>query len=68
MSNGCGCLATIGAFLVLWFILSLISAGLIFFLWNWVIVWLFYAPVITFWRAWAIGVILGLLGSIFGKR
>lgn len=68
MSEFKGCFTTVVLFLLLWFILSLVSGVLIYLLWNWVIVWLFCAPVVTFWKAWGIGVILGLIGSIFRKN
>lgn len=49
------------AFIILLIFVSLIAAIPTYFLWNWLMVSIFGLKVITFWQAWGINFLAGIL-------
>lgn len=58
---GCGCLI-VPAFIVAWVALM---SGILMLLWNWIAVGLFHAPVINFWQAVGLSILMNIIGSAF---
>lgn len=46
-------------------IFSLIGAGILMLAWNFVVLGLFHGPALGFWQAYAISIMLSIIGSAF---
>lgn len=44
----------------------LITAAIIFVLWNWLVPGVFNGPVITYWQALVGGILIGVIGRLVG--
>jgi len=53
------------ALLALIAVVSGILGGIFMLLWNWVIVGIFGAPVLSFWQAWGLWIIISMVGGSF---
>lgn len=61
----------IGAILIILSVIALIIgiaagvAAIFMLLWNWLMPMIFGLPVLTFWQAWGLWILLGLIGGLF---
>ena len=60
-----GCLGIVLATIAPVAVLNSVSAFILYLLWNWLLVSLFNAPVITYWQALGFIILLSVIGSFF---
>ena len=61
-------LALILALIILLVIITLVSGGVLMFIWNVVVAGIFHGPAISYWQALVLGAGISILQSLFGRK
>jgi len=71
MDDFAGCIFGLVVVVVVVAIVTLVPALFVFLLWNWLVPAIIGLPAITFWQAWGITILFGLLfgrGSVSSSK